>query len=171
MDQDQDHSSLCENIECHNKHQTHMCSPLTSIFAFTGADNGHLVWKHLCSRTGSRAQVKGKWFYLTNPSPVLQRCRSPIFTNQTISSWPALSPARLEAKRDLFPFHQVALSLSQCSTKLPGYNVTDFTYFPSGWVCQCHCQWLSLRSVSKEWLKNTSKLPHLLFDHIFTRTP
>ena len=48
----------------------------------------------MCSRTGSRAQVKGKWFYLTNPSPVLQRCRSPISTNQTISSWPALSPGR-----------------------------------------------------------------------------
>ena len=76
-----------------------------------------------------------------------------------------------EAKRDLFPFHQVALSSSQCSSKLPGYNVTDFTYFPSGWVCQCHCQWLSLRSVSKERLKTPLYFHTFLFDHIFTRTP
>ena len=62
----------------------------------------------------------------------------------------------------------VILSLFNQIAKLQCYIVMAFL---SEWVCQCHFQWLSLRSVSKEWLKNTSKLPHLLFDHIFTRTP
>ena len=114
----------------------------------------------MCSRTGSRAQVKGKWFYLTNPSPVLQRCRSPIFTNQTISSWPALPPGR--GKEGPFSISPSCLVIESVFNQVAWLQCNGFHLLPQ-WVGLSVSLSVAVSRVSEKGkrLKNTPLLPHL----------
>ena len=114
----------------------------------------------MCSRTGSRAQVKGKWFYLTNPSPVLQRCRSPIFTNQTISSWPALSPAR--GKEGPFSISPSCLVIESVFNQVAWLQCNGFHLLP---------QWVGLSVSLSVAVSQVSEKGKRLKKHLFTSTP